>query len=76
MEESARHKLVNLRVLTALTGYLLGPDLNDSYKYVFSNSDLTRATRCLAEPASVSFLFIYKHTSILRICVILKLSRF
>ena len=53
VEESARHKLVNLRVRTALTGYLLGPDFKQfflkyfSYKYVFSNSDLTMVQKVL-----------------------------
>ena len=35
VEESARHKLVNLRVRTALTGYLLGPDFKRFFFYIF-----------------------------------------
>ena len=35
VEESARHKLVNLRVRTALTGYLLGPEFKRFYFFNF-----------------------------------------
>ena len=35
VEETARHKLINLRVRTALTGHLLGPDFKRFFFFIF-----------------------------------------